>query len=54
LWLTPTLGFKRDVRRTDAQKQYAECSDPGGIEKIQHANMMRESSKFASAKLTYG
>jgi hypothetical protein len=45
-------GFERDVRRTQAQKEQAECRDPGGIEKIQHAHMMPDKSKFASVKLT--
>jgi len=45
----PALHFKRDVRRPDAQKQQAECSDPGGIEKMRHEDMMPDKSKFASA-----
>jgi hypothetical protein len=45
----PALRFKRDVRRPDAQKQQAERSDPCGIEKIRHADMMPDKWKFTSA-----
>jgi hypothetical protein len=54
LRLAAILAFKGDARRADAQKQQAERGEPGGIEKIHHANMMREIRKSASPKLTYG